>query len=99
MRFDILIVGASPAGLHAAHAAAQTGARVGLVDDNALVGGQIWRQGPRHRASGPARAVLDSLDEPARRGNLQVLTGTRIVQALPGGQLLAETAHGASMTG
>ena len=38
---DILIVGAGPAGLSAALAASQTGARVILVDENAYLGGAI----------------------------------------------------------
>ncbi|WP_028226673.1 FAD-dependent oxidoreductase [Paraburkholderia ferrariae] len=99
MKFDVLIVGAGPAGLHAALVATQSGARVGLVDDNARMGGQIWRQGPRHRAGGRARTVLDGLDAQVHHGNLQVLTGTRIVQALPGRQLLAEAAQGGSLLG
>ncbi|QGZ57459.1 NAD(P)/FAD-dependent oxidoreductase [Paraburkholderia acidiphila] len=89
MKFDILIIGAGPAGLNAARIAAEAGASVGIVDDNALPGGQIWRQGPGHRATGPARAVLDAL---AARANVTLLSGTRIVQALPGRQLLAESA-------
>lgn len=40
--FDILIVGAGPAGLAAAVAAASSGKRVGLVDENVHPGGQIW---------------------------------------------------------
>ena len=89
MKFDILIIGAGPAGLNAARTAAQAGASVGIVDDNALPGGQIWRQGPGHRATGPARVLLDAL---AARANVTLLSGTRIVQALPGQQLLAESA-------
>ncbi|HKT92722.1 MAG TPA: FAD-dependent oxidoreductase [Paraburkholderia sp.] len=88
MKFDILIIGAGPAGLNAARIAAQAGARVGIIDDNALPGGQIWRQGPGHRATGPARAILDAL---AARANVTLLSATRIVQALPGRQLLAES--------
>ena len=42
-RFDILIVGAGPAGIAAAVTAAAAGKRVGLVDDNPAAGGQIWR--------------------------------------------------------
>ena len=97
MKFDVLIVGAGPAGLHAARTATEAGARVGLVDDNALVGGQIWRQGPRYRATGRARAVLDDLEAQVRRGKLTILTGTRIVQALSDRKLLAEAADGASV--
>ena len=96
MNFDILIIGAGPAGLNAARTAAQAGARVGVVDDNALPGGQIWRQGPEHRSRGPARALLDAL---SARANVTLLSGTRIVQALPQRQLLAERANGALKLG
>lgn len=44
--FDILVVGAGPAGLAAAVAAASTGKHVGLVDENFHVGGQIWHSAP-----------------------------------------------------
>ena len=43
--FDILVVGAGPAGIAAAVRAAESGARVGLLDDNPAPGGQIWRKG------------------------------------------------------
>src|SRR3954469_3350475 len=42
-RFDVLIVGMGPAGIAAACAAAESGRRVGVVDDNPREGGQIWR--------------------------------------------------------
>jgi NADPH-dependent 2,4-dienoyl-CoA reductase/sulfur reductase-like enzyme len=41
--FDIVVVGAGPAGLAAATAAAEAGRRVALLDENPHVGGQIWR--------------------------------------------------------
>jgi len=41
--FDILVVGAGPAGIAAATRAAESGMRVGLLDDNLGPGGQIWR--------------------------------------------------------
>jgi NADPH-dependent 2,4-dienoyl-CoA reductase/sulfur reductase-like enzyme len=43
--FDILVVGAGPAGIAAAVTAAEAGQHVGLVDDNPVPGGQIWRSG------------------------------------------------------
>ena len=43
--FDILVVGAGPAGMAAAVTAAGAGQHVGLVDDNPAPGGQIWRSG------------------------------------------------------
>jgi flavin-dependent dehydrogenase len=53
MNFDILVIGAGPAGMSAAHVAANAGSTVGIIDDNALPGGQIWRQGPDHPPTGP----------------------------------------------
>lgn len=96
MNFDVLIIGAGPAGLHAAHVAAEAGVRVGIVDDNALPGGQIWRQGPLHRATGRARALIDAI---GTRRNVTMLNGTRIVQALPERRLLAQSAESALVIG
>ena len=42
-RFDVLVIGAGPAGMAAAVRAAECGANVGIVDDNPTCGGQIWR--------------------------------------------------------
>ncbi|MHB8487012.1 MAG: FAD/NAD(P)-dependent oxidoreductase [Candidatus Acidiferrales bacterium] len=41
--FDVLVVGAGPAGIAAACCAAEAGVRVGVVDNNLHPGGQIWR--------------------------------------------------------
>lgn len=89
MNFDILVIGAGPAGLHAASVAAQAGARVGIVDDNALPGGQVWRQGPQHRAAGRARDAIDAL---ARHANVTLFSGARVVQALENRRILVEDA-------
>ena len=45
MRFDVVVVGAGPAGIAASVTAARKGRRVALVDDNPAAGGQIWRSG------------------------------------------------------
>lgn len=42
---EVLVVGAGPAGIAAATAAARGGKRVLVLDDNHRAGGQIWRQG------------------------------------------------------
>jgi len=42
-RFDILVVGGGPAGMAAATRAGEHGQKVGIIDDNATLGGQIWR--------------------------------------------------------
>ena len=44
-QFDVLVVGGGPAGMAAAVRAAESGRRVGIIDDNPAVGGQIWRGG------------------------------------------------------
>ena len=44
--FNIVVVGAGPAGLAAACAAAESGQRVALVDETPWLGGQIWRGHP-----------------------------------------------------
>jgi D-hydroxyproline dehydrogenase subunit alpha len=46
--FDVVVVGAGPAGMAAAAAAAKHGAEVCLIDDNARPGGQIWRGSDGH---------------------------------------------------
>jgi NADPH-dependent 2,4-dienoyl-CoA reductase/sulfur reductase-like enzyme len=41
--YDVVVIGAGPAGLAAARRAAECGKRVAIVDDNPAPGGQIWR--------------------------------------------------------
>jgi NADPH-dependent 2,4-dienoyl-CoA reductase/sulfur reductase-like enzyme len=44
LRTDVAVIGAGPAGLAAAVAAATAGARVCVIDENVAPGGQIWRR-------------------------------------------------------
>lgn len=73
---NLLIVGAGPAGMAAALAAAVSGAAIVLIDDNPLPGGQIWRDGPDVQLPPLARQYRDAL---ARLTNVKVLPGTRVV--------------------
>ncbi|HTW59275.1 MAG TPA: FAD/NAD(P)-binding oxidoreductase [Terriglobales bacterium] len=85
-RFEILIVGAGPAGISAAIRAAEGGARVGTVDDNRAPGGQIWRAdygGTR----APDAARWTNLLETAP---ITKLCGTRVFHQPEPGVLLAE---------
>ena len=75
-RCDILIIGAGPAGMAAALAAAPSGAAIVLVDDNPAPGGQIWRDGPGAHLPPLARMHHERL---AGAANVRVLTGTRVV--------------------
>ena len=85
--FDVLIVGAGPAGLAATVAASGRGRSVALVDDNPDLGGQIWR-GERPR---PSTTSAASWFRKVREADFEALPGTRVVG--PGGPdtLLAES--------
>ncbi len=85
--YDLLIVGAGPAGLAAALAAAPSGARIALVDDNPAAGGQIWRDGSR--ASLPPRAH-QMRQRLAGQANVEHFPATRVVACGPGRRLLLE---------
>lgn len=61
-RFDILVVGAGPAGLAAAHAAAARGAHVGLLDAQPRPGGQVWRHDTGHLLPRQARRALTQIE-------------------------------------
>ena len=87
-RFDILVVGAGPAGIAAAVTAAAAGKRIGLVDDNPAAGGQIWRSGAAQSA--PARDWLGRL----ATSRVTRLQGWRIVDSASPGLLRAEGDQG-----
>jgi NADPH-dependent 2,4-dienoyl-CoA reductase/sulfur reductase-like enzyme len=92
--YDVVIVGAGPAGLSAARAAAQTQAhaRIAVLDDNPRAGGQVWRHGPAYP---PATALNERLDALLRAGNVDVFSSARVVAPLGDRSLLVESAqHG-----
>jgi NADPH-dependent 2,4-dienoyl-CoA reductase/sulfur reductase-like enzyme len=92
LAYDVLIVGAGPAGLAAAQSAASSGASVAIVDDNPHAGGQIWRGGAKASRDLRARDLVRHL---AAADNVSLHLQTRVVHA-EAGKLLAETA-GAAM--
>jgi NADPH-dependent 2,4-dienoyl-CoA reductase/sulfur reductase-like enzyme len=87
-KFDVLVVGAGPAGMAAAARAGECGVRVGLVDDNFSPGGQIWRS---DSAGGRAPEVVGWLER-LRAARVEPLCGVRVFDAPDPGLLLAETA-------
>ncbi|GAB2893957.1 FAD-dependent oxidoreductase [Paraburkholderia jirisanensis] len=92
-QYDVVVVGAGPAGLNAAHAAARAGARVAVLDDNPRVGGQVWRHGPRHPRAAALSQRLAALQE---AGNVVLLSAARVVAPLDARGLLVESVeHGA----
>src|ERR1019366_7472105 len=83
---DLLVVGAGPAGLSAAIAAAEHGRRVLVLDQGLRPGGQIWRH--RDEAALPvgARAML----ERARAAGVTIASGARVVDAISPRELIVE---------
>ncbi len=89
IRADVVVIGAGPAGIAAATAAARHGRSVIIVDDNPAPGGQIWREatGPQRARSQhlPRQRALDAL----RASGAQVLSGRSVFDVDAGGRLLA----------
>jgi NADPH-dependent 2,4-dienoyl-CoA reductase/sulfur reductase-like enzyme len=69
---ELLIVGAGPAGMAAALAAANSGQQITIIDENPAVGGQIWRGG----SDPAARAMWSTLQ---RCANVRFMGGARVV--------------------
>jgi D-hydroxyproline dehydrogenase subunit alpha len=97
LHFDVLVVGGGPAGMTAAVRAAECGARVGIVDDNATFGGQIWRSSELSEAHG---AKQDKQPPEAARwrkqlqaANITRLFRKRVFYQPEFGVLLAEGTH------
>lgn len=84
---DLLIIGAGPAGMAAALAAARSGARIVLLDDNPLPGGQIWRDGPQASLPNQARQMREQLHACS---NIHHHSGTRVIACAGPKQLLVE---------
>ena len=90
--FDIVVVGAGPAGLAAANAAAAGGGSIAVVDDNPVAGGQIWRGGPQQQSDTRAGAMWAALQAAP---NVSFLPHTRVLYAPAPGQLQVQMADAA----
>ena len=88
---DVLVVGAGPAGIAACVSAAKSGARVILVDDNPLPGGQVWRaatnETPRSGSSNRDAALWIGR---IRECGATLLSSTRVVARLSDELVIAE---------
>lgn len=90
--YDVLVIGAGPAGLAAASTAAAHGVRVGLLDAQARPGGQVWRHDVRKAAPRAARESIAAL------GKVTLLAQHSVI-ANEGGALRVETPHGSALLG
>lgn len=82
LRFEILVVGAGPAGLAAAKAASESGAKVGLVDENLLPGGQIYRA-----SGGKLNPTVIGQVEALTAAGVQIFGGLSVFEAPAPGSL------------
>ncbi len=86
--YDLLIVGAGPAGLSAAIAARRYGANTILVDDNLFPGGQLMKQthkffgSKEHYAGRRGMAIGRELLSEAEKSGCTVSLGTRVYTAV-----------------
>ena len=88
--YDIVVVGAGPAGLAAACRAAKSGARLALVDDNPHAGGQIWRAA----AGKPAAAAIPWIRIAEQR--VEWIAGAHVFDAPQSGRVAIERSDGAA---
>lgn len=90
---QVLVVGAGPAGLGAASAAARAGARVLLVDENDRPGGQLFKQIHRffgsqaHHAGLRGFQIGSMLLEECRTAGVRTMLDTRAVGILDDGSV------------
>ncbi|MCW1247000.1 NAD(P)/FAD-dependent oxidoreductase [Pseudomonas sp. SAICEU22] len=87
---DLLIIGAGPAGMAAALAAASSGTRIVLLDDNPNPGGQIWRDGPQAHLPVEARRMRERL---RACPNVHCHANTRVIANAADKILLVENAE------
>ena len=85
-RFDLLVIGGGPAGIAAAVCAAECGVRVGILDDNATLGGQIWRGDSENGLNDEAAKWRERL----RTAGITILCGEKVFHQPSAGVLLAE---------
>jgi NADPH-dependent 2,4-dienoyl-CoA reductase/sulfur reductase-like enzyme len=89
--FDMVVIGAGPAGLRATQIALSEGMRVALIDDNPRPGGQIWRQGPGFKTADPLKRWSA---QTAMHAGLVQASGARVVAATGNKRLLVERDEG-----
>src|SRR5207248_378536 len=86
--FDVVVVGAGPAGLAAACVAAEADKSVALIDETPWLGGQIWRG----QQSAPSASAATKWFQRFGRSGAVLLDRTCIIGAAESGLLLSE--HG-----
>ena len=97
--YDVIVVGAGPAGLGAAIEAGRLGAHVLLLDENDRPGGQLFKQihkffGSReHYAGTRGFAIGQMLLEEAREAGVEIALGRKVWGIFPDGSVTAAGEH------
>jgi NADPH-dependent 2,4-dienoyl-CoA reductase/sulfur reductase-like enzyme len=91
-RFDVLVIGGGPAGMAAAVRAAECGVRVGIVDDNPALGGQIWRGASSQESKDSHSNEAAQWRAKVRSAGVRMLCGMKVFHQPEPGVLLAESA-------
>lgn len=86
LNYDVAIVGAGPAGLAAACAAAESNASIAVIDDTPWLGGQIWRGSKTQTSNPQARQWIGRF----RHAKSVILDRTTVIASPRPGILLAE---------
>jgi thioredoxin reductase len=85
---DILIIGGGAAGMSAAvSASSKNGIKVTIVDDNPILGGQIWRSELGKIKSPEAQKLIEKLEQ----NKIQIINNTQVFGQLSEKILLAES--------
>jgi D-hydroxyproline dehydrogenase subunit alpha len=87
--FDVLIIGAGPAGIAAACCASESGACVGLLDNNPRIGGQIWRGESRHPS--PSHFEAREWLEKFASAKVEFLASTEVIDHLDSSRLVVQS--------
>lgn len=90
MNVDVVVVGGGPAGIAAATRAAESGAKVLLVDESPRVGGQIWR----HRTTTTLPTLARNWISRLGQSGATVSSGTSVVDIASDGELVITTERG-----
>ena len=92
--FDVVVIGAGPAGMAAASTAAHQGCSVCLIDDNASCGGQIWRNCELHAKHAVQPQSFIHLRQSLKNERVDLRTGTTVVAQPAPKVLRIETGSG-----
>ena len=87
-RYDVVVIGAGPAGMAAACTAAESGAAVALVDFNPAPGGQIWRGSP------PGDALAARWFDRFRGAPVERFFETQVIDRPSAGVILCDSPNG-----